>query len=82
MSAQSNNTAFMLSDAGVALKQTLLDMVTDSLYITKPGYTPNSDQYPDNIIPFVDKHLEYLRTHPATDPQHYISNLRLMTRVR
>lgn len=57
-------------------------MASDTTYNTKPSYSANSELYPDNLIPFVDKHLIYLSTHPGIDPQHYIANLRLMTRVR
>ncbi|QQS18155.1 hypothetical protein IPL68_05985 [Candidatus Saccharibacteria bacterium] len=57
-------------------------MASDTTYITEAGYSPNSELYPNHVIPFVEKHLEYLRTHPTTDPQHYLSNLRLMTRRR
>jgi hypothetical protein len=59
----------------------LVAMVQDNAYNTDSSYSANSILYPDNIIPFVDKHMQYLRTH-SIDPQYYLSNLRLMVRIR
>lgn len=70
------------SDEGRAVRRQLQSMVADGNYATRSSYSANTALYPDNIIPFVDKHMEYLRNHPATDPQHYLSNLRLITRVK
>lgn len=64
------------------IKLTLQHMAKDSTYNTKPSYSANIVQYPNNLIPFTDKHMNYLYMHPAIDPYHYIANLRLMTRVR
>jgi hypothetical protein len=72
---------FSESLEGQEVKQQLLKMVSDSLYRTEPGYSSKTDLYPDNRIPFVDKHMEYLGNHPMTNPQHYLSNLRLITRI-
>lgn len=73
---------FFLSEEGDAFKQALRDMAHDLQFITEPGYSANTELYPDNAIPFVEKHVEYIKTHPTIDPSHYLSNLRLMTRVR
>jgi hypothetical protein len=72
---------FFDTAAGAAALQALQKMVADSAYATNAGYSANAALYPDNVISFVDKHMCYLRDHPATNPEHYISNLRLMTRV-
>lgn len=73
---------FFESTEGLEIKNTLMQMALDQAYNTESSYSANSETYPDNLIPFVAKHMSYLNAHPSTDPQHYISNLRLMTRVR
>lgn len=57
-------------------------MVKDPAFNTEPTYSSKIDLYPDNLMPFVDKHMAYLCAHAALDPWHYISNLKLMTRIR
>jgi hypothetical protein len=66
----------------LACKKALKAMVASSAYYTEATYSTNSELYPDNLMPFVDKHMHYLRSHPTIDPERYLSNLRLMTRVR
>jgi hypothetical protein len=73
---------FYESVEGIEAKEILQSMVTNEIYNTDSSYSTNSDLYPDNKIPFVDKHLSYLRSHPSVDQQHYLSNLRLMTKIR
>lgn len=82
MSTASKKINFIDSDEGQATRQQLLDMVADDAYMTDSSYSANGALYPDNLIPFVDKHMEYLRSHPTTNPQQYLSNLRLVTRLR
>lgn len=60
----------------------LRSMVEDDSYKTESGYSINTEEYPDNVIPFVEKHVNYLSKHPQVDPEHYLSNLRLMLKVR
>ena len=73
---------FFESPEGIALKAKLVHMDTSEGYQTKASYSPNSDLYEDNLIPFVDKHLNYIRSHPSLDPDQYIANLQILTRVR
>jgi hypothetical protein len=73
---------FLDSEQFEEIKQKLLQMAGDSTFNTVSSYSSNSTQYPDNLIPFVDKHINYLIAHPNLDSTKYISNLRLMTRVR
>jgi hypothetical protein len=75
-------TDFYTSPEGVDTKRLLESMVANDIYNTDPTYTANTLLYPDNIIPFIDKHMQYLLNHPTIDPRNYISNLRLMTRLR
>ena len=57
-------------------------LLEDKSYRTMPGYSIDTEHYPDNIVPFVDEHLNYLKKHPQVDPEHYLSNLRLMLKIR
>jgi hypothetical protein len=65
-----------------SLKEELRSMVLSQGYITDSGFTTNRELYPDNVIPFVEKHIDYLRRHPGIDPAQYIANLKIMTRLR
>ncbi len=57
-------------------------MVLDKSYNTESSYSSNSELYPDNVQSFIDKHMNYINTHPDTNIEHYLSNLRLMTRIQ
>jgi hypothetical protein len=57
-------------------------MVEDKAFRTVPGYSVDAETYPDNKVPFIEEHLYYLRRHPQVDPMHYLSNLRLMLKIR
>ena len=81
MAASKKLIDFYESDEGRAVKQALIKMDSDDSYNTKPTYSPDTESYPGNEVPFVKKHMQYLGSHP-TDPMHYLSNLRLMTRIR
>lgn len=63
-------------------RQALLEMLEDASYRTDPGYSINTELYPDNAIPFIEEHMNYIKKHPQTDPAHYLSNLRLMLKIR
>lgn len=73
---------FFESPEAKELKAILKRMVNDDSFNTDPTYISNGLKYPGNNISFVDKHLLYLSHHPKLDPQHYIANLKLMTRHR
>jgi hypothetical protein len=73
---------FYESETGLYVEQILREMTQSTTYNTASSYSANSDAYPDNSIPFIDKHMSYLNTHPNIDPDHYISNLRLVTKFR
>jgi hypothetical protein len=68
--------------AGIKARQLLVEMNADASFKTEAYFSANVDLHPDHRISFVDKHMEYLRAHPSTDPEQYISNLRLMTRIK
>jgi hypothetical protein len=69
-----------LADNGA--RQKLRTMAMDPEFNTVASYTANSANYPDNMIPFIDKHMEYLLQHPSVDVDQYIRNLRLSHRKR
>ncbi len=73
---------FYESTDGVDVKDRLKSMVLSVAYNTKSSYTANGNLYPDNLIPFVDKHMQYLSLHPTIDPYHYLANLRLITKLK
>jgi len=66
----------------VEVQDMLSTMVGNSGYNTKPSFSADILRYPDNQIPFIDKHMSYLMTHKGINAQHYIANLKLMTRIR
>lgn len=69
------------SEQGADIRRMLEEMMKDSCYNTAASYCANSEKYPDNQMPFIDKHLTYLNAHPAVDPTSYLANLKLMTKV-
>lgn len=70
------------TEEGVAIKKALELMVADKAYNTESTYTADSVNYADNVLPFVDKHMKYLLSHPSLNPRQYLANLRLITRIR
>lgn len=62
--------------------QELQAMLEDDSFRTLPGYSIDTDAYPNGTVPFVEAHIRYLLKHPNTDPAHYLSNLRLMLKIR
>lgn len=73
---------FFETAEGEALLKKLQEMHESELYLTDSSYSPKSEIYSNNLIPFIDKHVNYIRTHPQMNPLQYISNLQISTRVR
>lgn len=73
---------FIDSEEGQIFIENLNKMAIDDKYNTDSSYSTNSELYPDNLIPFVNKHVDYIRKHPSMDPNQYLANLKLMTKVR
>lgn len=82
MTTYSKRPDFITSEKGVKAATVLNLMVLDSGYTTEPSFSLDSEKYTDNLMPFIDKHLAYLQNNPATNLEHYLSNLKLKTRVR
>jgi hypothetical protein len=73
---------FLVSEEGVIARKALQELADDLKFNTQGSYSADGVAYPDNVQPFVEKHMRYLAAHPNLDAQHYISNLRLKTRIR
>ena len=70
---------FLKSHEGIAVYEELLKMVEDDAYNTTSTYSPSSE---NGDLLFIDKHMSYLCSHAGVIPTQYISNLRLITKVR
>lgn len=73
---------FFDSTEGTEIEQKLQLMAVDSSFNTQPSYSANAVLHPTQLISFVEKHMHYLNNHPVIDPEQYIANLRLMTRIK
>jgi hypothetical protein len=82
MQSLKKRSQFFDSQEAAEIRQKLQLMVSSDLYNTVSSFTVNEGQYPDNLMPFLDKHMNYLNAHPKLDAGMYLANLRLMTRVR
>lgn len=69
---------FLDSAEAEKIRVTLKEMMNNPEFNTKSMYSSLAG----GDVLFVDKHIEYLSTHAAVNVEHYLSNLRLMTRVR
>lgn len=70
------------TDEGKEIKRTLQQMSDDDAYNTASSYSANTLLYPDNLIPFLDKHMAYIVNHPTLEASKYVANVKLLTRVR
>jgi hypothetical protein len=82
MAISKRQADFVHTEEGLQVKQELKAMLENSKYNTESSYSTNGELYHDNLRPFIDKHMDYLASHPSVDLNHYLSNLRLITRVR
>jgi hypothetical protein len=82
MSTFKKKVNFYESEEGIAVKKALRLMASDNTYTTESSYNANSQLFPGHDMSFVDKHMRYLSMHGNVNPRQYLSNLRLMTRVR
>jgi hypothetical protein len=73
---------FFTTEEGQAALILLKNMAANESFNTSSSYSANTELYPDHQIPFVDKHMCYLRDHPETNPTQYLANLRLMSRIK
>lgn len=57
-------------------------MEADARYNTPSRYSSNTALYPDNVVTFSAGHMNNLRKYPNINPDQYIQNLKLITRIR
>lgn len=69
---------FLDSEEAKEIRNILNEMMKDPEFNTKSMYSSLAG----GDVLFVDKHMEYLSQHTTLNVNHYLSNLRLMTRVR
>jgi hypothetical protein len=82
MPVQKKRRDFNASEDGLWAVQALDAMVLDESYVTVSSFCADTANYPDNLISFTDKHMRYLQNHSKTDVRHYLSNLKMMTKIR
>lgn len=70
---------FLKSEAGIAAYNELKRMIEDDSYNTCSSFSPSAE---DGKLLFIDKHMSYLCTHLGVNAEQYLSNLRLITKVR
>lgn len=67
---------FLDSALASEIRDELTRMMNDAGYNTRSKYSALAK----GDILFVDKHMAYLSVHLDVNPEHYLSNLRLMTK--
>lgn len=77
MSVLVNRQKFFDSDEAKAVRILLEEMATDPAFNTQSVYAA----YSSIDVTFVERHMKYLGDHQKVSPKHYVSNLRLMTRI-
>jgi hypothetical protein len=70
---------FITSPEGIEAHSILMAMVNDEGYKTVSTYSPSSA---DGNLLFIDKHMNYLSSHTAVNAGQYVSNLKLITKIR
>jgi hypothetical protein len=68
---------FFNSEAGRTARLDLKLMANDPAYNTRPVFSSREAE----SMTFVERHMEYLSEHPNISPRHYLSNLRLKTKL-
>jgi hypothetical protein len=82
MAVAKTRSTFFETEEGKKIQLELQEMFSSNLYNTAASYSANNALYPDNLIPFVDKHMNFLITHPSVKASTYLANVKLMTKVR
>ena len=70
---------FLASDEAAVIRQELLDMAEDPQFNTKSVYTTVDS--PESAL-FVEKHMAYMSNNLSINPEDYLANLKLRTRLR
>ena len=64
-----------------AINEALDEMEQDELLRTGPVLMQDMGESA-RMVPFREKHLAYLRTHPKVNPANYLANVKTMIRIR
>lgn len=64
------------------LRSALQRLEADVAMSTPKSYSANGELHPDHLQSFTEKHMLYLKQHPKVNAEQYLSNLRLMIRIR
>jgi hypothetical protein len=80
--ALTRGQSFLDSEEGKNIRRVLHSMTLDNSYNTVSNYSSNRIKYPDNLIPFIDKHINYLNAHPNLEADQYLANIKLMSLIR
>ena len=75
MAGTLSSQKFLASDEAANARQELQAMIENQDFITKSPMSGTSDG-------FVQKHIDYLSVNTNINPEQYIANLRIKTRVR
>ncbi len=79
---KSSASVKMSVDEEAEVLATLRAMEADEKYNTPSRYSSNTALYPNNLITFSALHIAYIRKYPETNPQQYLQNLKMITKVR
>jgi hypothetical protein len=82
MAVQKTRHNYNDTEEGKEVRLKLERMAEDSQFNTTASYSSNTGLYSDNLIPFVDKHMNYLMSHPRVEADKYLANVKLITRAR
>ena len=63
------------------IKEALDNMDQDTSFNTRPSQVKDEPS-PTGLVTFKEKHMAYLMKHPKVNPEHYLSNLRAVIRIR
>lgn len=80
--ASKSRKGFLESQEGQEVRRIFQSMTFDDFFNTASSYSADTVLYPDNLIPFTDKHMNYLNVHPELNASLYVANVKLMSRMR
>ena len=74
--------AFLDLDCADEILSEIKNMIDSDKYNTESSYIADAEKYPNHEISFYDKHVDYLISHPNVNPNYYLANLKLISRIR
>lgn len=79
--AKSSKSRHFSAEEEAQVMEQLRTMEGDAAFNTTAQYSGNTEKHPNNQITFTEKHMDHLKKFPNINPDQYILNLKLMTRV-